>query len=242
VTNTAKPFTLTKDSFAFPQLNDLGESVELPEINMGHAGPRLCSPKAFRTPETVLARPFNEKSTSGWSAGLPALHQYQFEVSHSGTHGCALTHSLNKAVGTSRSSQTALLGFASGLDNRDPGQVMRPYSPDSGLNILGFNNSLDPGSECPLRFCRHRGSISSMFLILVRVACTRGQSKAVRTTHSAAVICQAPYSAPTNDQPDRPGVYYHRHDHGLRRMRHHWHSQAEAASKEASHQYQFDVS
>ena len=62
MTNTAKPFTLTKDSFAFPQLNDLGESVELPEINMGHAGPRLCSPKAFRTPETILARPLNEKN------------------------------------------------------------------------------------------------------------------------------------------------------------------------------------
>jgi hypothetical protein len=31
---------------------------------------------------------------------------------------------------------------------------------------------------------------------------------------------------------DHPGVYYHRHDHGPRRIRHHWHSQAEAASKE----------
>jgi hypothetical protein len=32
---------------------------------------------------------------------------------------------------------------------------------------------------------------------------------------------------------DYPGVYYHRHVHGPRRIRHHWHSQAEAASKEA---------
>jgi hypothetical protein len=32
---------------------------------------------------------------------------------------------------------------------------------------------------------------------------------------------------------DHPGVYYNRHDHGPRRIRHHWHSQAEAASKEA---------
>jgi serine/threonine-protein kinase SRPK3 len=68
----AKPFVLTKDSFAFPQLNDLGESVEIPVINMGYAGPRLCSPKAFRTPETILARPFNEK-IDVWMMGCLTL-------------------------------------------------------------------------------------------------------------------------------------------------------------------------
>jgi hypothetical protein len=83
VTNTAKPFTLTKDSFAFPQLNDLGESVELPEINMGHAGPRLCSPKAFRTPETILARPFNEQIDVwmvGWFTSIASVSVRSFPL------------------------------------------------------------------------------------------------------------------------------------------------------------------
>jgi serine/threonine-protein kinase SRPK3 len=68
----AKPFVLTKDSFAFPQLNDLGESVELPVANMGFPGPRVCSPKAFRTPETILGRPFNEK-IDVWMVGCLTL-------------------------------------------------------------------------------------------------------------------------------------------------------------------------
>lgn len=68
----AKPFVLTKDSFAFPQLNDLGESVELPSHNMGYAAPRLCSPKAFRAPETLLERPFNEK-IDVWMMGCLTL-------------------------------------------------------------------------------------------------------------------------------------------------------------------------
>jgi len=42
---------------------------------------------------------------------------------------------------------------------------MRPYTPDSGLNVLGINNSL--GSDYSLRLCRHCDSISSMFLNLV---------------------------------------------------------------------------
>jgi hypothetical protein len=40
---------------------------------------------------------------------------------------------------------------------------MRPYTPDSGLNILGINNSL--GSDYSLRLCRHCDGISSMFFI-----------------------------------------------------------------------------
>jgi hypothetical protein len=57
---------------AFPQLNDLGEAVEIPVTNMGFAAPRVCSPEAFRTPETILGRPFNEK-TDVWMVGCLSL-------------------------------------------------------------------------------------------------------------------------------------------------------------------------
>ena len=75
----AKPFVLTKDSFAFPQLNDLGESVEIPVPNMGYAGPRVCSPKAFRAPETLLGRPFNEK-IDVWMIGCLTLQMLTGKV------------------------------------------------------------------------------------------------------------------------------------------------------------------
>lgn len=75
----AKPFVLTKGSFAFPQLNDLGESVEIPQHNMGYAAPRKCSPKAFRAPETLLERPFNEKIDI-WMMGCLTLQMLTGEV------------------------------------------------------------------------------------------------------------------------------------------------------------------
>lgn len=75
----AKPFVLTKDSFASPQLNDLGESVEIPVANMGYAGPRVCSPKAFRTPETLLGRSFNEK-IDVWMIGCLTLQMLTGKV------------------------------------------------------------------------------------------------------------------------------------------------------------------
>lgn len=55
----AKPFVLTKNSFTFPTLNDLGESIPIPINNMGYAPAQKCSPKAFRAPEVILKRPFN---------------------------------------------------------------------------------------------------------------------------------------------------------------------------------------
>lgn len=68
----ATPFVLTKDSFAHPQLNDLGESVIIPEDNNGFAPPRVCSPKAFRAPETLLGLPFNA-SIDVWQIGCMTL-------------------------------------------------------------------------------------------------------------------------------------------------------------------------
>jgi serine/threonine-protein kinase SRPK3 len=75
----AKPFVLTKDSFAFPQLNDLGESVKIPKHNMGYAAPRVCSPKAFRAPETLLGLPFNEK-IDVWMMGCMTLQMLTGKV------------------------------------------------------------------------------------------------------------------------------------------------------------------
>lgn len=39
---------------------------------MGYAAPRVCSPKAFRAPETLLERPFNEK-IDVWMMGCLTL-------------------------------------------------------------------------------------------------------------------------------------------------------------------------
>jgi hypothetical protein len=39
---------------------------------MGCAGPRVCSPKAARTPKTILGRPFNEKIVV-WMVGYLTL-------------------------------------------------------------------------------------------------------------------------------------------------------------------------
>lgn len=68
----AKPFILHKDSFANPKLNDLGESVQLPPKKGGFHKPHVCSPKAFRTPETILGRPFNE-TIDCWMVGCITL-------------------------------------------------------------------------------------------------------------------------------------------------------------------------
>jgi serine/threonine-protein kinase SRPK3 len=75
----AKPFIITKDSFSFPQLNDLGESVRIPKHNMGYAAPRVCSPKAFRAPEILLGRPFNA-TIDVWMVGCMTLQMLTGKV------------------------------------------------------------------------------------------------------------------------------------------------------------------
>lgn len=75
----AKPFVIHKDSFAFPQLNDLGESVRIPALNMGYAAPRVCSPKAFRAPEILLGRSFNA-SIDVWMTGCITLQMLTGKV------------------------------------------------------------------------------------------------------------------------------------------------------------------
>lgn len=75
----AKPFTITKNCFARPLLNDLGESVKIPTINMGYATPRSCSPKAFRAPEILLGRPFNA-TIDIWMVGCMTLQMLTGEV------------------------------------------------------------------------------------------------------------------------------------------------------------------
>ena len=75
----AKPFIITKDSFSFPQLNDLGESVMIPKHNMGYAAPRVCSPKAFRAPEILLGRPFNA-TIDIWITGCMTLQMLTGKV------------------------------------------------------------------------------------------------------------------------------------------------------------------
>jgi serine/threonine-protein kinase SRPK3 len=75
----AKPFVLTRNSFAFPQLNDLGESVRIPIHNMGYAPARRCSPKAFRAPEILLKRPISA-AIDVWMVGCMTLQMLTGKV------------------------------------------------------------------------------------------------------------------------------------------------------------------